>query len=99
MSASRIQTVLQGNNSLLGSITDPDSRKSYANGFDALLKKLADAAVADGLPHRNVMQLFINHAYEVMSRVPNAGGRDAAQAVLHEAMAIHSMFDDPAKAL
>jgi hypothetical protein len=77
-------------------------RLLLVNRFDLALKQLAEKAAGEGIARETIMRLFIDHALDVLNNAPGrtpAQARHNAEAVLQEAMRMHSMYDDSKDAI
>ena len=73
-----------------------------ANQLDLHLKQLAQKALQEGIGPRTIMRLLIDQAFEVLNtgdRQSPKYAREHADLVLQEAMLLHSIYDDPGKAV
>lgn len=77
-------------------MTDTASKAEIAE-FDLELFRLVKRMLAAGVPRKAVMTLLIDQAHGAMQAGPG-DGRRSAEAVLQEALHLHSLFDDPEKA-
>ena len=65
--------------------------------FELELRRSVKQLLAAGVPRQAVMRLLIDQAHEAMQTGPG-DGRRSAEAVLQDAMRLHSLFDDPDRA-
>ncbi len=81
-----------------------DGKIHLVNGFDCFLADAAEAIAADGIDRKTIMRLFISHALDVLDKTPGvlhtpATRRANVDLVLQEALMLHSLHDNPEKAV
>ena len=65
----------------------------FSVGLRRSVKKVLKAGVAP----RDVMRRLIEEAHEAMQTGPGDSRQSAAEAVLHDAMRLHTLYGDPDK--